>query len=67
MKLSKEQKGACKGIALYAVMNCFGLPLIHLFKGDFSWDETLSYVVATIIVAVIFGGLLTIGMRTPKQ
>lgn len=32
MKLSKEQKGACKGIALYAVMNCFGLPLIHLFK-----------------------------------
>lgn len=67
MKLSKEQKRGCKGIAIFAITNCFVFPLIHLFKGDFTWSDTLLYVGVTIIVAIVVGGFLTIGMRTPKQ
>ena len=50
MNLTKDQKRACNGIAIYAIMNCFSFPLIHLIKGDFSWSDTFLFVAITIVI-----------------
>lgn len=67
MKFTEDQKRVCNGIGIYAITDCIVLPMIHIFKGDFSWSDTILYVAVTIAAAIIVGSFLIIGMKTPKQ
>lgn len=67
MNLSNDQRNVIKGFALYTLANFIIFPLFHWRKGDFNWNDTLLYWVASIVGNLIMTVLFVLGMKIPRK
>ena len=66
-KMTDDFKRAARGIIIYLVTAIVVFPIYHLIKGDFCWEDLLSYAVIQIIVALVVGVFFYFGMQVPKK
>ena len=67
LKVTEDFKKAARGMVIYVVVSVLCYPVIHLVKGDFSWEETLSNALIALLVAVVLGVFFFFGMQIPEK
>ena len=66
-QITDDYKKAFRGMLIYFIVSVIFFPLYHLIKGDFSWGDTLSYVILSLIVAVVVAVFFFFGFQIPKN
>lgn len=66
-KMTDDFKRSAKGIIIYVITSLVVFPVLHLIKGDFCWEDFLSYAVIQIIVALVIGVFFFFGMQIPEK
>ena len=66
-KMTDDFKRSARGIIIYVITAIVVFPIYHLIKGDFSWEELLSYAMIQIIVAIVIGVFFFFGMQIPEK
>ena len=66
-KMTDDFKRSAKGIIIYVITALVVFPVLHLIKGDFCWEDFLSYTVILIIVGLAVGAFFFFGMQIPEK
>jgi hypothetical protein len=65
--MTDDFKRSARGIIIYMITAIVVFPVYHLIKGDFSWEDLLSYAVIQIFVALVIGVFFFVGMQIPEK
>ena len=67
LKMTDDFKRSAKGIIIYLATALVVFPIYHLIKGDFCWEELLSYALILVIVGLVVGAFFFFGMQIPEK
>ena len=67
LKVTDDFKKAARGILIYVITAIVVYPVLHLIKGDFSWEDMLFYACIHIIIALVVGSLFFFGSQIPDK
>ena len=66
-KMTDDFKRSAKGIIIYLATALVVFPVLHLIKGDFCWEDFLSYALILVIVGLVVGVFFFFGMQIPEK
>jgi len=67
LKVTDDFKKVAKGILIYVITAIVVFPVLHLIKGDFCWEDELSYACIQLVVAIVVGTLYFFGSQIPEK